>query len=223
MATVAVTLVSSCTFVRFDGSSVGKRIVGSGNVGTKSFEISDFSQIELKVPCDVRYEIVSGEPYAYATGYENILDILSFEVKGNTLKIKFKGDFAVIQDGNIDIRVGSKSLNALAVAGSGDFEAENLHSENFSIAMQGSGDVSINGLNTNSLSADIAGSGDIKISGLSGQSANLAIAGSGDIKLSGKVDEVKAAIAGSGDIDIKGLKCKNVNSDVLGSGKVIKR
>lgn len=223
MATVAVALVSSCTFVRFDGSSVGKRIVGNGNVGTRSFEVSDFSKIELSVPFDVRYETVSGEPYAYATGYENILDVLSFEVKGNTLKMKFKEDYSVIQNGDLDIRIGSKSLNSLIVAGSADFEAENLHSENFAIALKGSGDIDINGLDANVLDVAIAGSGDVKVSGLSGQSANLVIAGSGDIKLSGKADEVSAAILGSGDIDIKGLKCKNVSSEVKGSGKVLKR
>jgi hypothetical protein len=117
--------------------------------------------------------------------------------------------FASVTEGMTTTINGSGSVNvgalrgdlSMALAGSGDFEAENASLGDANIDIAGSGDVSING-SAAKLDAKIAGSGDIELNGTVGD-LSASIVGSGDVRVEKVTGKVEKSSLGSGDVVIE--------------------
>jgi hypothetical protein len=98
----------------------------------------------------------------------------------------------------IRVLVTAPSIEALAVAGSGDLYSAKVDVERIKVS--------------------VAGSGDIMLQNLSAKSVTASVAGSGDVRLAGKVQSAKFSVAGSGDIDTTRLETAQASISVAGSG-----
>lgn len=116
--------------------------------------------------------------------------------------------------------VSSATLRAdtlhLAISGSGDMRIGQVTATRLDVAVSGSGDVSIAG-KADTMDGSIAGSGKLKAARLEAGKAHISIAGSGDATLWARTS-LAAHIAGSGDLHYYGDP--SVRSSVAGSGRI---
>ena len=215
--------------------SWGAKVSGSGAIKTEARSVSGFTGISLNIPAKV--DIVQGgsESVSIETD-DNILPLIETVVEGDKLKIRFKDRNMSVSTKTLKMTINVKSLDSIAVAGSGDVHAAKLQVATLKTSIAGAGDVRIAALDAdtltmsiagsgnfsaggkaNTVEAKIAGSGDVKIEKLAANNVKLSIAGSGDAKVWAK-DTLKISVAGSGDVAYYGDA--KVSQSVAGSGNV---
>lgn len=219
----------------------GKEVKASKNYVTKQIKVSDFDQIAVSGSLDVTYTQQSGKPKVEIYTSDNIVDLLDIYVKNGKLNLGFKKNVKVSYN-KLEIRVTSEDLNAVNVAGSGDFKftnglktdqlkmnvagsgditASNIQcSQVFTANVAGSGDIECKQLKAADMDISVAGSGDLKIENALVTSANASVAGSGTVKISGNADKANYSVAGSGDLYANDFKLQNISASVAGSGDI---
>lgn len=219
----------------------GKEVKASKNYVTKQIKVSDFNQIAVSGSLDVTYTQQSGKPKVEIYTSDNIVDLLDIYVKNGKLNLGFKKNVKVSYN-KLEIRVTSEDLNAVNVAGSGDFKftnglktdqlkmnvagsgditASNIQcSQGFTANVAGSGDIECKQLKTADMDISVAGSGDLKIENALVTSVNASVAGSGTVKISGNADKANYSVAGSGDLYANDFKVQNISASVAGSGDI---
>ncbi|QDX26817.1 DUF2807 domain-containing protein [Sphingomonas suaedae] len=188
--------LSACNFA--NGMS-GDVVQPSGQGGTRSFDVADFTGVSLRGADDV--EVRTGAFAVTAQGDSALLDKLEIRKDGSTLRIGRKdGDWNWGGDKGAKIIVTLPALASADIAGSGDMTID-----------QAKGD----------FDGAIAGSGNMTLASLAGGRADLSIAGSGDINLSaGTASALDISIAGSGNVKAPGLKADSADISIAGSGNV---
>lgn len=219
----------------------GKEVKASKNYVTKQIKVNDFDQIAVSGSLDVTYTQQSGKPKVEIYTSDNIVDLLDIYVKNGKLNLGFKKNVKVSYN-KLEIRVTSEDLNAVNVAGSGDFKftnglktdqlkmnvagsgditASNIQcSQGFTANVAGSGDIECKQLKAADMDISVAGSGDLKIENALVTSANASVAGSGTVKISGSADKANYSVAGSGDLYANDFKVQNISASVAGSGDI---
>ena len=219
----------------------GKEVKASKNYVTKQIKVSDFDQIAVSGSLDVTYTQQSGKPKVEIYTSDNIVDLLDIYVKNGKLNLGFKKNVKVSYN-KLEIRVTSEDLNAVNVAGSGDFKftnglktdqlkmnvagsgditASNIQcSQGFTANVAGSGDIECKQLKAANMDISVAGSGDLKIENALVTSANASVAGSGTVKISGSADKANYSVAGSGDLYASDFKVQDISASVAGSGDI---
>ena len=219
----------------------GKEVKASKNYVTKQIKVSDFNQIAVSGSLDVTYTQQSGKPKVEIYTSDNIVDLLDIYVKNGKLNLGFKKNVKVSYN-KLEIRVTSEDLNAVNVAGSGDFKftnglktdqlkmnvagsgditASNIQcSQEFTANVAGSGDIECKQLKAADMDISVAGSGDLKIENALVTSVNASVAGSGTVKISGNADKANYSVAGSGDLYASDFKVQDISASVAGSGDI---
>jgi hypothetical protein len=210
--------------------------VGSGVSKTEARAVAGFHAIALGV--DARLEIRQGATESLAiTGDDNIVPLVETVVEGGVLKIRWP------EHGNVSTRyrdlaivVDAKTLDAIALGGSGRIHAPQLAATTFSAKVGGSGDIVIDALEADSVAATLGGSGRIVLAGRA-DSLEATLSGSGSLaagklatrdvrtSLQGSAqatvwakDALRATISGSGDIAYYGRP--KVTQTIAGSGAI---
>ena len=175
----------------------GAKVSGSGTIKTEARAVSGFTGISLSVPAIA--DIVQGgsEGISIETD-DNILPLIETVVDEGKLKIRFKDRNMSVSTKTLKMTINVKTIDSLAVAGSGDLRAAKLQ--------------------VAKLKTSIAGSGDVRIASLDADTLTVSIAGSGDFTAEGKANTVEGKVAGSGDMKIGKLAASNVKLSIAGSG-----
>lgn len=219
----------------------GKEVKASKNYVNKQIMVSDFNQIAVGGSLDVTYTQLSGKPKVEIYTSDNIVDLLDIYVKDDKLNLSFKKNVKVAYN-KLEIRVTSEDLNAVSVAGSGDFNFTNglktdhlkmnvtgsgditagdiQCSQGFTAQVTGSGDIECKQLKATDLDISVTGSGDLKIENAQVASTNAKVAGSGTVKISGSADKANYSVTGSGDLYASEFKVQSISASVAGSGDI---
>ena len=181
------------------GCTYAQKVKGNGNSIKKTRNVGSFDGVAVAGSFDV-YLVAGDEGKLYITVEENLESYLITEVSNGTLKIKWKNGVNIRTSSKTEVTVHFKSINSLAMAGSGDIEGKDI-------------------IKGNSLEVAVAGSGDIKVE-MDVEELETAISGSGDIELSGSATAFEAAVSGSGDVDAYDLKVEKAELKISGSGSI---
>ncbi len=200
IAALLAALVTAPQSFAFDWNLWGKKIVGSGVIKAETRALSGFSGISLGIPAKLTV-VQNGTESVTITADDNVLPLISTEVSGTTLKIRWTEKNINLSSKNLRITVNLKAVQSLAVEGSGDIMAD--------------------GLTFTELLTSIGGSGDIQLRNLAGEKVKASVAGSGDVFLTGNVGVFDVSIAGSGDIKAERLAAKTVSVSIAGSGNAV--
>jgi hypothetical protein len=220
-------------------SSCGKRLVGQGDIVSKTYSIENFSSINLSNDANVYYQKDS-DYYVEVQAQQNVLDVMKVDKSGSELCIGFKNMINIIKHDPITVMIHSPKFDGATVSGSGLVKVTDyFESNSMDFNVSGSGEISVDHISASSLDATISGSGKIiiyqgesnnvttKISGsgkadlqsVVSQSVSTTTSGSGSTKV-WAMETLNATISGSGDVYYKGSP--SVNSHISGSGKLIK-
>ena len=181
------------------GCSYAQKVKGNGKTINETRNVGSFDAVGVAGSFDV-FLVAGDEGKLDITVEENLAPYLITEVKNGDLKIKWKNGVNIRTTSNTTITVHFKSINSLAMAGSGDIVGKDK-------------------IKGNSLDVAVAGSGDIEVD-IDVEQLETAISGSGDIELSGTATEFEAAVSGSGDVDAYDLKVEKAELKISGSGSI---
>jgi len=192
----------------------GPAIQGSGVARTDQRQPGNFQAVRIDGMANVTIEV--GAPTAVAvTADDNLLEIITTDVEGDTLVISSKQSYNTKVGVKVAITV--PELSAVQINGAGDVKVSGLNAGKFSAIIRGSGDIEAAGA-AKELTANIEGSGNLKLGQLVAQSVSVSVAGSGDATVNAS-NQLSASIAGSGAVKYKGSP-RNVQKSIAGSGSV---
>jgi hypothetical protein len=218
------------------GAAAGESIRGSGVVTTEAREVGGFHGIALDVPANVTLR-QGGREGVTITGDDNVVPLVETVVERGTLRIRWaRRDGHTIDFESLDILVDARTIDALAVRGSGRIRAARLEAGELQAAVDGSGRIACETLDADrlevairgngrfaaagradSLDATLAGSGELEAPKLESRRVRVALKGSAQATV--WADEaLSAAIAGSGEVKYYGKP--RVNQAVAGSGRI---
>jgi len=194
----------------------GKITSASGEIISKSYDISDFENINLIGSGNIF--LTQGKEYSLnIQADKNIIEKLNVEVQGDTLKIGDVG-FLLFNINPIKIYITMPEVTSVRIGGSGSIQTQNtINSQDLSLIVDGSGKINTN-LNVEKLSTKILGSGSATYIGKANEH-NIKIEGSGSIKafdLTNKITNIN--IIGSGSTQVS--PTDNLNVKISGSGSV---
>ena len=198
--------------------------VGEGTTVSKTYNVGNFSAIEVAGPYDVEVRTGSN-PSVSARGGEKLLERTEVKVDGDKLVIRpeHRGgslfSWGWKTRGTAHFVVTVPQLNGATIAGSGDIRVDKVAGPAFEGEVAGSGGIDVASLQVQQLKLSIAGSGGVKAGSGTAQNANYDIAGSGDIDAGGvQAQALKVSIAGSG--GVKGNAKGTADVSIMGSGDV---
>lgn len=193
-------------------------IEGNGRIKTETRSVSGFHGVSMSLPGSVEVRIGNTESISIETD-DNLLPLIETVVENGTLKIRSNKKNTGFDSKHMKLVVQAKSLDKLALGGSGTITADSLRGPKISVDLGGSGDIAIKNIDTDSLDIDLGGSGELKAANGRANKLSLSIAGSGNVDL-GRLQSLsaKASIAGSGDATINVRDALDVS--IVGSGNV---
>lgn len=198
MKKTAIILFSALSIFTAVAQEKSNVIIGNGNITKDSRSVERFDKISAAGPFEVR--LVSGKQGEVSVEADNnIVDLVTTEVKNNTLKIAPReGRLFKSSKGNkVIVRVQVESIAELALTGSGSINSKTPLKGNVRILLEGTGKIDV----------DIASG-----------NAEAVLSGSGDIVLNGKADSFKCTITGSGEVKAEKLQSQVVDVTITGSG-----
>ncbi|RZM36827.1 MAG: DUF2807 domain-containing protein [Sphingomonas sp.] len=192
--------LAACSF-SWNGDKEGSGAAASGSGTTRTFQVTDFDQIDLRGSDDVDVRVGTGFSVR-AEGPSEQLDRLRIERDGETLDIGRKNGtgFGWSKGAKVKVYVTLPRLTGANVSGSGNMAIDHVEGSTFE--------------------GGIAGSGNLAIAAVQVDTAKFSIAGSGTARVRGAARDLKVEIAGSGDVDGSQLRAKSGKVEIGGSGSV---
>jgi hypothetical protein len=171
-------------------------VVGSGDVVSMEVEVGEFMGVSVTGECHVNILIGEAEP-AVLSAQQEILDVMTYEVKNNILQIGFKQGVSVNTDKKIRADIVIPEASYVAVTGAGDFHLEGTGQERLDIYITGAGNVSAFDMEVDDCQIRISGTANCEVS---------------------VRESLYVQVSGVGNIFYKGSP--SLNSDISGVGNV---
>lgn len=213
-------------------------IRGNGNEVSEMRAVAEVKQVDLQINAEV-YITNAHSDSVKLRAESNILNEIIFENNNGKLIIKQKFGSILKENKPIRIYIGTNSLSAIEVSGSGYIECDTInfndnseitvsgsgkiktkqvYSAHFKAEVRGSGELYIDSVDVNKFTTDVSGSGKIKTSYVNCEESKLEITGSGKTTLNIFCNKIKTSISGSGDVNLNGgVGISEIN--ISGSGK----
>ena len=200
-------LVGAC----FNGNS----LKGSGHIKTESRSVSDFTGVEVSGSAKLVVEQAEREDLTI-TADDNLLQYLTSDVDGTTLKLGTKGFTSIQPTAPVTYTLWVRRLNALGASGSVIVDAKGIRTDSLTIAVSGTGDISISG-EADAQKIAISGTADYKAESFKTKDTSISISGSGKavIAVSNRLD---VEVSGAG--DVRYIGDPTVTKNISGSGSV---
>jgi hypothetical protein len=176
----------------------GERVQGSGKITKQSRELPHFSALGTSVGGSIEVRMGNTEGIMIETD-DNLQALIETVVENGTLRIRPVKKDLHIEPRTLRMVLQVKSLDRIAVAGSGSVNADRLRGEK--------------------LDFDIGGSGSINIDNLESDSVSVALGGSGNLKAAGKAERLHVSIGGSGKVQAGQLAANEATISIGGSGQ----
>ena len=195
-----------------------EKVKGNGQVTTEVRSIPDFSKLIVTGSMDVHLvSDASKRGTLTIKADENIVELITTEVKGETLTVTVKKNYSISTKNSITITVPFETLNKVSLTGSGTITGEKAIADDLDVSLNGSGTIKLPIKNT-STTATATGSGDIELEGSAG-TFKCDLNGSGSIKADDiKTASVEAMVTGSGSISVNSNKA--LKGRITGSGSI---
>jgi putative autotransporter adhesin-like protein len=210
--------LASCIFVvgddEWDGHFLwSDALRGSGVRAEEERQVGEFRAIELGTSGTLLVKV--GEATSvHVSGDDNLLREVETRVENGVLSIDLDRSCSFRCD--LELVIGTPSLERLTIEGSGDVKIEGLAADELKLAIEGSGTLGAEGT-VRSLRGSIQGSGHLGLAELEADQAELSIEGSGSMDV--RVGLVlRYSIEGSGDIRYAGDP--ELRGKIEGSGSV---
>lgn len=213
--------------------------VGDGKPATLTRSVGDASALSLENFLDTTVTVdASAEPTVAISCDASLLDDITTEVEGDTLRIHNARNEALLPQSECHAEVTLRALDAVSGSGSGTVllatEAPTLAEIVLSgsgglrshervggleaALVEGSGDLDLDLVDACDVVLEGSGSGELRIAALTACAIVATGTGSGDVVLGGAGDEARVTLTGSGDFGHRGLVVGSAWITASGSG-----
>ncbi len=173
------------------------KVIGTGPVITKNLDLSSFNKIENTGIAD--FYVTVGSPQSVVLkAQENIMDVMSWEIVNQSLKVRLDKDVSIENYKEIRFDITVPEIKDISLVGVGDFE--------------------FSGDSQDELSINLTGVGNIRAYDMKVNSCNITLTGVGDCHVY-VIDQLNATITGVGSVYYKGNP--NISSVITGVGKLV--
>lgn len=213
-----------------------EQVQGSGRIVKQVRQVSNFNGLSLGLPGHVELRMGNSEGVTVEAD-DNLLPLVETVVDNGMLKIRPARRNMNLHSKSIRVVVQARSIERLALGGSGTIDADPLRARQLDVDLGGSGTIKLKGVESDAmavslggsgdlqaargtvgkLTVSIGGSGDVDLGRVQANSASVTIAGSGEATVWPR-NELSATIAGSGDVNYYGDP--QVSKSTVGSGGV---
>ncbi len=176
----------------------GEHVQGSGNISKQNRELGHFTALATSLGGSVEIRIGNTESISIETD-DNLLPLIETVIENGTLRIRPVKKDMQLEPRTLKIVVQAKTVERIAVGGTGTVDADRLHGQK--------------------LVFDIGGSGAISVRNLEAQSVAVSLGGSGNWKASGNTEQLQVSIGGSGKVQAGQLTARDVQISIGGSGQ----
>ena len=212
----AVLALTACRYAAFHGD--GRTIRGSGSVIEETRDVSGFSGVGLATTGLLSIEVGNTESLRIIAD-DNLVDFIETEVRGRELTIRSEGSVNLRPTGSIRYFLTVKELNEISIYSSGDIQAPDLKTGDFSINVSSSGNLDIGDLEANTFHVNISSSGDVRIGILKADTLDVDINSSGDLDIAGGAVRYQSIkINSSGDYRAPDLASDEAEAHINSSG-----
>jgi hypothetical protein len=204
-----VALGAGCNMMHF-----GNGVRGSGNRKTEKRELPAFLNVEVSGAYEV--EIVAQKDRTLEiTGDDNLLPLITTEVKNNTLRIGSSKSFNANQP--ITVKITVPELEGISTSGASRINISGLKNSDFKVDSSGASKLSLAG-ETKKLNIETSGASNIEAKDLHAEKANVESSGAGFVSVYA-TDQLDASASGAARIDYYGDP-KTVNPEVSGPASI---
>jgi len=183
-------LVTGCT---------GIKVIGSGNLITKTFDFSDFTGI--KAENGIHVELTKSSTFSVEViADDNVMEHIQVSKSGNTLRIRSKAN-AAFRSATLTAKITMPDLYKLELSGGSHVSVTGFDS---------SQDLSVRLSRGSHLSKPLI-PGDI-----SAGNADFNLSGGSHVNLSGSADDLKVKCSGGSHIDLEGFSVNNAEINLSG-------
>lgn len=212
-----LTLLSIGLVIGLAGCSISgytSKVKGSGVVKTEKRSLASFSALDVSCPTSVEVRC-QGSQSLEISGDDNIVQLITTEVKGDTLYIRSSTDYD--PHDKLRISVSTPNLKKFVFAGAGEADLSDVKNDRMEILLSGAGSINASG-ETKEADISLSGAGSVDAKNLHAVDANVNSTGVGsvDIYATGQLD---AKTSGIGEINYYGSP-KKVNKQAGGMGSI---
>jgi len=171
-------------------------VVGAGDVVSIEVEPGAFTGVSVTGECKVNIQIGEAEPVVLSA-QQQVLDVMTYEVKNNILQIGFKQGVSVNTDKEIRADIVIPEPSYVAVTGAGDFHLAGTDQVRLDIYITGAGNVSAFDMKVDDCQIRISGTANCEVS--VEKSLYVQVSGVGNVFLKGN-PTLTSDISGVGNI-----------------------
>ena len=195
-------------------TSLGNKVSGSGNAKSEKRELGPFTAVEVKCAATVNVNS-QGSRSVEIRSDDNIVPLITTEVKNNTLYISSTKEYSPRNKMQIDI--STPDLTRFVFAGAGDVDISNIKNDRLEIVVSGAGSLNAAG-ETKEADITLSGAGSVNARSLLAQKAKAVSTGVGTIDVFAAL-QLDASTSGVGDINYYGNP-KSVSKQANGVGSI---
>jgi hypothetical protein len=205
LALIVVLIMTSlaCRLVNNLPENIGGVVRGSGNVVTEERPVSGVSRVELTGIGDLQVTLGDQESLTIEAE-ENLIPLISTEVRGNTLTIGTERNQNLLPTEPIRYYLTVPSLESVSISGLSNVNLPDLSADSFQIEISGAGNATIDSLQAGSLDVALPGLGGLEIHG-------------------GQVPDMRVVISGAGNFNAPDLQTARASVDISGMGSTTLR
>lgn len=190
---------------------------GSGNRITEKRAVPGFLSVEVSGAYEV--EIVAQQERSLEiTGDDNILPLVTTEVRGNVLRIGSSKSFNISRP--ITVKITVPDLEGISTSGASKINISAIKNSELDVDSSGASKLSLTG-ETKKLKIGTSGASNIEAKDLHAEKVSVQSSGAGYVSVYA-TDQLDASASGAARIDYYG-EPKTVNPDVSGAGSVNKK
>ncbi|MGI9657786.1 MAG: head GIN domain-containing protein [Gaiellaceae bacterium] len=199
------------------GNGDGGGVRGSGTSASEAREVESFTKVESDGAADIVVSI--GEPQSVMVETDdNLLALLETDVRGDTLRIRFRD--RVRSTAGLDVAITVPALEDVTINGAADVEIEGASGGNLGFTINGAASIYATG-KVDRVDVDINGAGDVQLFELVAETVDISISGNGDVEVHA-TRSLSARLSGSGQVVYDGDPAE-VDTSVTGSGSIERR
>lgn len=171
-------------------------VIGSGDVVSMEVEAGEFTGVSVTGECHVNILIGEAEPVKLSAQQE-VLDVMTYEVKNKILQIGFKQGVDVKTDKEIRADIVIPVASYVAVTGAGDFQLEGSGQERLDIYITGAGNVSAFDMEVKECQIRVSGTANCEVNVV--ESLYVQVSGVGNVFYKGS-PRLTSEISGVGNV-----------------------
>lgn len=187
---------------------------GGGDTVTETFDITEFTELEVSSAFDVEIEI-GDEASLVIDVEEGVLDRLEVDQDGERLRIGFDGGLFSVS-GPLEARITVPELTALDLNGAVDAEITGLDAEQLDVQLRGASEVDATG-SVGVLVIDADGASEADFGNTTVERADVDLSGASRADVNG-ASEVRGQASGASSVDVS--PDANVNVTTSGASSI---